>query len=83
DPAGGSWFVEDLTKQLAERAWEHFQSIESHGGFIDAHDFLTGEIGSLAARRADDIAHRRIAITGVNEFPNLGEAPLPQGDSLG
>lgn len=83
DPAGGSWFVEDLTKQLAERAWEHFQSIESHGGFVDAHDFLTGEIGSLAARRADDIAHRRIAITGVNEFPNLGEAPLPQGDSLG
>ncbi|MFQ2876286.1 methylmalonyl-CoA mutase small subunit [Mycobacterium sp. MS3] len=83
DPAGGSWFVEDLTRQLAERAWEHFQAIESRGGFVDAHDFLAGEIGSLAARRADDIAHRRIAITGVNEFPNLGEAPLPQGDSLG
>jgi methylmalonyl-CoA mutase len=83
DPAGGSWFVEDLTNQLAERAWEHFQSIESHGGFIDAHDYLAGQIGDLAARRADDIAHRRMAITGVNEFPNLGEAPLPQGDSLG
>lgn len=83
DPAGGSWFVEDLTKQLAERAWQHFQSIESHGGFVAAHDFLADEIGSLAARRADDIAHRRIAVTGVNEFPNLGEAPLPQGDSLG
>ncbi|MCQ4360170.1 methylmalonyl-CoA mutase small subunit [Mycobacterium gordonae] len=83
DPAGGSWFVEDLTKQLAERAWEHFQSIESHGGFVDAHDYLAAQIGELAARRADDIAHRRIAITGVNEFPNLGEAPLPQGDSLG
>jgi methylmalonyl-CoA mutase len=83
DPAGGSWFVEDLTNQLAERAWEHFQSIESHGGFVDAHDYLAGQIGDLAARRADDIAHRRMAITGVNEFPNLGEAPLPQGDSLG
>ncbi|PJE04445.1 methylmalonyl-CoA mutase small subunit [Mycobacterium sp.] len=83
DPAGGSWFVEDLTKQLAERAWQHFQSIESHGGFVDAQDYLAAQIGELAARRADDIAHRRIAITGVNEFPNLGEAPLPQGDSLG
>ena len=83
DPAGGSWFVEDLTNQLAERAWEHFQSIESHGGFVDAHDYLAGQIGDLAARRADDIAHRRMAITGINEFPNLGEAPLPQGDSLG
>ena len=25
DPAGGSWFVEDLTEQLAEQAWQHFQ----------------------------------------------------------
>lgn len=83
DPAGGSWFVEDLTKELAERAWEHFQAIEARGGFAEAHDWLAGEIGEIAARRADDIAHRRIAVTGVNEFPNLGEPPLPQGDSLG
>jgi methylmalonyl-CoA mutase len=83
DPAGGSWFVEDLTKQLAGQAWEHFQSIESHGGFVDAHDYLKGRLDELAARRADDIAHRRIAITGINEFANLGEARLPQGDSLG
>jgi methylmalonyl-CoA mutase len=83
DPAAGSWFVEELTEQLAEQAWQHFQSIESHGGFIDARDYLAAQIGELAARRADDIAHRRIAITGVNEFPNLGEAPLPQCDSLG
>ncbi|BDE13762.1 MULTISPECIES: methylmalonyl-CoA mutase small subunit [Mycobacterium] len=83
DPAGGSWFVEDLTKQLAEQAWQHFQSIESHGGFAEARDYLKAQLDELAARRADDIAHRRIAITGVNEFPNLGEAPLPQGDSMG
>src|SRR6185437_7735918 len=83
DPAGGSWFVEDLTNQLAEQAWEHFQSIEANGGFVDVHDYLKGRLDELAARRADDVAHRRIAITGINEFPNLGEAPLPQGDSLG
>ena len=29
DPAGGSWFVEDLTDQLAQQAWEHFQTIEA------------------------------------------------------
>ncbi|OBK19175.1 methylmalonyl-CoA mutase small subunit [Mycobacterium asiaticum] len=83
DPAGGSWFVEDLTQQLAERAWQHFQSIEEHGGFVEAREYLAGRIAELAEHRAEDIAHRRIAITGVNEFPNLGEAPLPQGDSLG
>ena len=32
-------------------------------------------------RRADDVAHRRTALTGVNEYPNLAEPPLPHGDS--
>jgi methylmalonyl-CoA mutase len=83
DPAGGSWFVEDLTDQLAEQAWRHFQAIEAHGGFVNAHDFIAGEVAEIAARRTDDIAHRRTSITGVNEFPNLSEPALPQGDSQG
>lgn len=83
DPAGGSWFVEDLTKRLAEGAWEHFQAVEARGGFVDARDYIADEIADIAARRADDIAHRRTAITGVNEFPNLTEPVLPQSDSIG
>jgi methylmalonyl-CoA mutase len=82
DPAGGSWFVEDLTKSLAEQAWKHFQDIESRGGFETARDYVVAQIAEVAERRADDIAHRRTAITGVNEYPNLAEPPLPQGDSL-
>ncbi|CDO29941.1 methylmalonyl-CoA mutase, small subunit [Mycolicibacterium vulneris] len=82
DPAGGSWFVEDLTAQLAEQAWEHFQDIEARGGFVAARDYITAQIAEVAARRSDDIAHRRTAITGVNEFPNLDEKPLPHGDSV-
>ena len=81
DPAGGSWFVEDLTAQLAQQAWQQFQAIEARGGFIEARDFIAAEIAEIAGRRADDVAHRRTAITGVNEFPNLGEPPLPQSDS--
>ena len=40
------------------------------------------QIAEVAQRRADDIAHRRTAVTGVNEFPNLSEVPLPQGNPL-
>lgn len=82
DPAGGSWFAEDLTKQLAEEAWKHFQDIESRGGFEAARDYVANRIAEVAAQRAEDIAHRRTAITGVNEYANLAEPPLPQGDSL-
>jgi methylmalonyl-CoA mutase len=82
DPAGGSWFVEDLTEKLAEQAWERFQAIEQRGGFIEAHGFVSEQIGDVAARRIDDVAHRRTAVTGVSEYPNLGEPALPQNDSL-
>lgn len=81
DPAGGSWFVEDLTEQLAQRAWQQFQEIEARGGFADARGYVAQQIAGIAERRADDIAHRRTAITGVNEYPNLEEPPLKQGDS--
>lgn len=81
DPAGGSWYVEDLTENLAAQAWSHFQDIESRGGFVAARDHVADQIEEVRARRADDIAHRRTAITGVNEFPNLSEAPLPHFDS--
>lgn len=82
DPAAGSWHVEDLTEQLAEQAWRHFQDIESRGGFEQARDHIAAQIAEVAERRADDIAHRRTALTGVNEFPNIAEPVLPHGDSL-
>lgn len=91
DPAGGSWFVEDLTEQLAQQSWQHFQAIEgrasgaaraARGGFADARDYVRDQIAQIAARRTDDIAHRRTAVTGVNEYPNLAEAPLPQSASM-
>jgi len=80
DPAGGSWFVEDLTRALAEQAWKHFRDIESRGGFVGATDYLITQIAEVSEKRRDDIAHRRTAVTGVNEYPNLAEVPLPHSD---
>jgi len=76
DPAAGSWYVEELTETLAAQAWSHFQDAESRGGFRKAVDYLAEQIDAVGARRADDIAHRRKAVTGVNEYPNLAEIPL-------
>lgn len=85
DPAGGSWYVEELTEQLAQQAWKDFQGADKRaerGGFIDARDYLAEQIAEVATRRLDDISHRRTAITGVNEYPNLAEPPLQQTDSV-
>lgn len=80
DPGGGSWFLEDLTRALAEEAWKHFRDIESRGGFADARDYIAEQIAAVSGTRRDDIAHRRTALTGVNEYPNLAEAPLPPSE---
>jgi methylmalonyl-CoA mutase len=86
DPAGGSWYTEDLTEALAQRAWGHFQAIEACGGFVAAQDFIATELARVSDKRTDDIDHRRTKITGVNEYPNLDEPALPQtgdGDAGG
>lgn len=83
DPAGGSWYVEHLTESLAAQAWSHFQEIESRGGFRQARDHISDQLDRIRTARADDIACRRTSVTGVNEFPNLAEAPLPQPASAG
>jgi len=81
DPAGGSWFVEDLTRRLTEEAWRHFQDVEARGGFVEARDHVAAQIAEVRATRSDDVAHRRTALTGVNEYPNLTEAPLAPSDA--
>ena len=52
-------------------------------GFRSAIEHIAGHIERIRVERDGDIAHRRTAITGVNEFPNLAEAPLAQGEPSG
>jgi methylmalonyl-CoA mutase len=78
DPAGGSWYVEQLTDQLARGAWDWFQRIERAGGQQAAlrSGLVAGAIAQNWAKRSADLAHRREPITGVSEFPNLSERPV-------
>lgn len=78
DPAGGSWFVESLTHDLARSAWKQFQSIESEGGLVAAlgSGRLTDGIEKVASVAHDRVAKRRTPVVGVSEFPNLEEEPI-------
>lgn len=82
DPAGGSWYVEQLTDDLARAGWAWFQEIERAGGQAAAlgPDLATSLVGARIAEtwaaREADLAHRREPITGVSEFPNLAEKPV-------
>ncbi|MDX3855762.1 methylmalonyl-CoA mutase subunit beta [Streptomyces sp. AK02-01A] len=91
DPAGGSWYVERLTDELAHAAWAWFQEIERAGGQRAAlRDGLIGErIAATWESRSGRLARRRESITGVSEFPQLSQpqverdpAPAPLGGGL-
>jgi methylmalonyl-CoA mutase len=75
DPAGGSWYVESLTDQLAQAAWDWFTEIERAGGLVAALDsgLVRDRIAAAWDIRAGRIATRKDPITGVSEFPNLAE----------
>lgn len=86
DPAGGSWYVENLTEDLARSAWAWFTEIERAGGAAKALDtgLIADRLAATWAERAANVAHRRDPITGVSEFPNLAErlprrTPAPAG----
>lgn len=78
DPAGGSWYVETLTTQLARKIWEELQRIEGEGGI-----FKSLEAGSIQGRaeatlkeRFKNLASRRDRAVGVNMYANMTERPL-------
>jgi methylmalonyl-CoA mutase len=76
DPAGGAWFVEKLTRELAAKAWEIMQAIEARGGIVAAlqDGYVQGIVAEARTRRQQQIATRRETITGVTDFPLLGAA---------
>ncbi|MEV7199221.1 methylmalonyl-CoA mutase family protein [Streptomyces griseoluteus] len=78
DPAGGSWYVERLTDEVAHAAWEFFRSIEQDGGqaAVLRSGRLRDDLARTWAERSAKLAKRREPITGVSEFPHLDEKPV-------
>jgi methylmalonyl-CoA mutase len=75
DAAGGSYYVDKLTVDLAEAAWKEFQALESKGGIVAAlrDGSLEKALEATWQKRAKDFGKRKTPITGVSEFPHLGE----------
>ncbi len=78
DPAGGSYYIEQLTHSIASEAWKLFQFIESKGGFINVatDDFITREIEQTCQKRDMNIAMRKQVFVGSNQYANPKEKVL-------
>jgi methylmalonyl-CoA mutase len=78
DPAGGSWYVERHTDELARAGWAVFQEVERAGGIAAALDagLVEERIAAVRAARTARLDAGEEAITGVTVFPNADERPL-------
>ncbi len=79
DSAGGSWFVERLSEDLATAAWALVQEVERRNGMVAAlrQGWPQAQVAASCARLEAAIATRREPITGVSEFADLREVPQP------
>jgi methylmalonyl-CoA mutase len=70
DPWGGSYYVENLTNSLVEKAWEHIEEIKSYGGMTKAIEkgIPKMRIEQSATKKQAKIDSKRDIIVGVNDF---------------
>lgn len=75
DPAGGSYYIENLTNSIANDAWKLFLEIDEQGGFVESlkAGMIQARINNSANQKDMDIATRRISILGTNQFPAVDE----------
>ena len=86
DPLGGSYFIEKLTNELEEEAWEYFRKIDALGGMVEAIDagFPQKEIHESAYQYQRAVERGEKVIVGVNDYVmegnELGEPNILQID---
>ncbi|WP_405604715.1 methylmalonyl-CoA mutase family protein [Polaribacter sp. Asnod1-A03] len=75
NPVDGSYYIEEVSSKIAEKALELFKSIESDGGFFTVfeNETIQQQIAEIRLKKLKLISQRRIAMVGINKYPNLME----------
>lgn len=75
DAAGGSYYIEKLTEQIAGEAWKLFQAIEAKGGFLSCwNSGWIQEIQDEVQRKIwVNMRKRKKVLIGVNQYPDFKE----------
>ncbi len=77
DPAGGSWYLETLTEELAQRVWKLFQEVAKQSGMyaILEQGIAQKTISEIAKLRRENVQNNKEVLVGVNMYANSQEIP--------
>ena len=82
DPAAGSYYIENLTSLIADKAWKAFTKISENGGLLEA--MKTGsfqkELAASALKRKKNASSGKLVLLGTNKFPNTAEKASEYAD---
>lgn len=86
DPAGGSWYVEYLTDEIAKKTWALFQEVEEQGGIVEClkQGFPQKLVAEIREKRLHNLDVRKDVFVGTNMYANISEKPIeikPEDDS--
>ncbi|NLP57687.1 methylmalonyl-CoA mutase family protein [Lutibacter sp. B1] len=75
NPVDGSYYIEEVSIKIAEKALELFKEIEAKGGFYEAFEseLIQSQIAEIRLEKLKLLSQRRLAMVGVNKYPNLME----------
>ncbi|AZA76742.1 methylmalonyl-CoA mutase [Chryseobacterium sp. G0186] len=73
DASNGSYYVEDITRQIAEKSWALFVEIEDAGGYLELlkQGIIQKKIYEHAVQEQQWIEEGKIKLIGVNLYPKL------------
>ncbi|HAS45193.1 MAG TPA: hypothetical protein DCS93_32215 [Microscillaceae bacterium] len=75
DASAGAYYIENLTKELAQKSWDLFQQTEQRGGFIKAFKagFVQNEIEKVANQKVANVETGKDVLVGTNKYENAEE----------
>ncbi|WP_308990942.1 methylmalonyl-CoA mutase family protein [Mariniflexile litorale] len=75
NPVDGSYYIEEVSTKIADKALYLFKAIEAQGGFYKAFEseYIQQQIAEIRQEKIKLISQRRLPMVGVNKYPNLME----------
>lgn len=75
DPAGGSYYIENLTVSIAKQAWDLFLQVEDAGGMVQSvlTEQIQNAVNASNKARHEAVSKRKEILLGTNQYPNFNE----------
>ncbi len=74
DPSAGSYAIENISSQIAEKVWTEFLNYETKDGLFNQLESFSQQVSDVSKKRYSLVRTRKQTVTGINNFANQDES---------